>query len=78
MLAAIFGWIRGGLSGSAGMKGLKFGVVCTVFGWFFIAGWSGVFYLPSKIWIWWGLEQPLYFLPGGAALGWIAEKLSPS
>ncbi len=75
--AALFGWIRGGLSGAPWQKGLKYGLLLSIVGCCMMAGWSGVFNLPDKVWTWWGLEQFLYLLPGGAALGWVAGKLAP-
>lgn len=77
ILAAVYGWIRGGLNGPPWLKGIKYGVILSLFGTCLILGWSGVFYLPGKIWLWWAIEQPLYYLPGGAALGWVAAKLAP-
>lgn len=77
IFAAIYGWIRGGLSGAPWQKGLKFGLMLSIVGCCFMAGWSGVFNLPGKIWLWWGLEQFAYYLPGGIILGWLGEKLAP-
>ena len=76
ILAAIYGWIRPAL-GKGWIAGLKFGVVVSLFGAASIAGFSGVFNLPDSIWIWWAVEQPMYYLPGGAVLGWLGEKLAP-
>ncbi len=76
VLAAIYGWVRPAL-GKCWIAGLKFVVVVSLFGAVFIAGFSGVFNLPNNIWIWWAVEQPLYYLPGGAVLGWLGEKLAP-
>ena len=75
--AALYGWIRGGFSGAPWHKGLKFGLLLSIVGCTMMAGWSGVFNLPAKLWLWWGLEQFVYFLAGGAVLGWVAEKLAP-
>ena len=77
IFAGLYGWLRPGLSGAPWKKGLKFGAILSIIGCCFMAGWSGVFNLPEKIWMWWGLEQFLYYLPGGAALGWVAQKLAP-
>lgn len=77
ILAAIYGWLRGGLSGAPWMKGMKYGLMLSVVGWCYMAGWSGIFNLPDKVWMWWAIEMPLYYLPGGAVLGWVAEKLAP-
>ena len=75
--AALYGWIRGGFSGAPWLKGVKYGMLLAIVGGCMMAGWSGVFNLPDKIWAVWGLEQFAYYLPGGAALGWVAEKLAP-
>ena len=77
IFSALYGFVRGGLSGAPWLKGMKFGVLLSVIGCCFMAGWSGVFNLPDKIWIWWGLEQFLYYVPGGALLGWLGQKLAP-
>ena len=77
VMAAIYGWIRPAL-GRGWVAGVKYGVLLSVVGTLFMAGWSGVFNLPDKIWIWWAIEQPLYYIPGGAVLGWLGEKLAPS
>lgn len=77
VLAAVYGGIRGAFSGPGWKKGLWFGVILSVIGCCFMAGWWGIFNLPAKIWIWWGLEQFAYYLPGGAALGWVGGKLAP-
>ena len=76
ILAAIYGWIRPAL-GAGWLAGVKFGILLSLFGWVTMAGWSGVFDLPNKIWVWWAIEQPFYYLPGGAVLGWLGEKLAP-
>lgn len=77
IFAGLYGWLRGGMSGAPWQKGMKFGLLLAVIGSCFMIGWSGVFNLPNKIWLWWGLEQFIYYLPGGAVLGWIGEKLAP-
>lgn len=56
---------------------MKYGGMLAVIGCCFMIGWSGVFNLPEKIWTVWGLEQFAYYLPGGAVLGWISQKLAP-
>jgi len=76
IFAAIFGWIRPAL-GVGWLAGFKFGVILTLVAWSFMAGYSGVFNLPDKLWIVWGLETPFYHLPAGAVLGWLGEKLAP-
>jgi len=77
VLAAIYGVVRGALGGAPWMQGLKFGLITAVFMAMFCLGWSGVFDLPDKIWTWWAVESFLYYLPGGAALGWVGGKVAP-
>jgi hypothetical protein len=35
---------------------------------------SGVFNLPSRIWIFWGIEALIIYLVAGAAMGWAVGK----
>ena len=78
IVAAIFGWVRPAFSGPGWKRGLLYGAVLGLFGivWGPL-GYSGVFNAPDKIWIWWSLEGFLYYLPGGAILGWLGGKLDP-
>jgi hypothetical protein len=41
------------------------------------AGGSGVFNLAETIWVWWNAEALLYYVVGGAVLGWVTGKLAP-
>jgi hypothetical protein len=77
ILAAIYGWVRSGFSGAPWKQGLKFGLVLSIFGATWCLGYSGIFNLPENIWAWWAGEGFLYYLPGGAALGWVGGKLAP-
>ena len=70
-------FVRPAFSGAGWKRGLIFGAIVSGFMCIFCLGWSGVFNLPDKIWIVWGLESFVYYLPGGAALGWVAQKLAP-
>ncbi|MFQ5528517.1 MAG: hypothetical protein ACE5GX_19965 [Thermoanaerobaculia bacterium] len=74
---ALYGWIRGGFSGAPWQKGMKYGLLLSILGCGFMAGFSGIFNLPEKLWLWWGAEQFFYYLPGGAVLGWLGGKLAP-
>jgi hypothetical protein len=40
-------------------------------------GMSGVFNLPDKVWAWWSVDSLLGYVVGGAALGWVADKVAP-
>jgi len=78
LTALVYGWVRPAFAGPGWKKGLVFGVAVWLLNVTWFLGWSGVFDLPDEIWIWWALEALLYFLIGGLALGWVAEKLAPS
>ena len=44
--------------------------------WAFLLAYSGLFNLPSQIWIWWGVDGLILFLIGGAAMGWAGGKFA--
>jgi hypothetical protein len=77
ILAGIFDNIRGGLAGSTLLRGLKYGFILFLVNLCISAGWSGVFNLPETIWAWWNAEALLYYVAGGAVLGWVTGKLAP-
>ncbi len=74
VIATIYNTIAAGLGPLGWRNGLKYGFICSLFMCVFCASWSGVFNLPDKIWIVWGLESFLYYLPGGALLGFLHAK----
>jgi hypothetical protein len=76
ILAGIFDNIRGGLAGSTLVRGVKYGVILFLINLCIAAGWSGVFNLPETIWAWWSAESLLYYLVGGAVLGWVTGKMA--
>lgn len=77
IIAGIFDNIRGGLSGSTAIRGVKYGAILWLIYATIAAGWSGVFNLPEMIWAWWTAEALLYYLLGGFVLGWVTGKLAP-
>lgn len=77
ILAGIFDNIRGGLDGSMPVRGVKYGFILFLVNLCIAAGWSGVFNLPETIWVWWNAEALLYYVVGGAVLGWVTGKLAP-
>ena len=74
VFAAIYVCVHSALSGPGWKKGLVYGAILGGFTCCFNAGWSGVFDLPGKLWIIWSLESFVYYLPGGAVLGWMHGK----
>jgi hypothetical protein len=77
IITAIYDNIRSAFDGSGLLKGMKFGFVAFLFSACLSAGWSGVFNLPSEIWIWWSADFLVMYLVGGAVLGLVTAKLSP-
>lgn len=78
ILAGIFDNIRAGLAGSMLVRGVKYGFILFLVNLCISAGWSGVFNLPETIWLWWNAEALLYYVAGGAVLGWVTGKLAPA
>ena len=69
---------RGALSGPAWQRGLKFGVAMWLWAACLMAAWSGIFNLPIKIWIWWGIDAAIYTIVGSIVLGIVVQKLAPA
>ena len=76
--AAVYMWIRPALSGAGWQRGVKFGVIAVIFHVAALMSLHGVFNLPAQIWVWWSVEGVAYLVVGGAALGWVAQKLAPA
>ncbi|MDX1460394.1 MAG: hypothetical protein R3348_05005 [Xanthomonadales bacterium] len=74
----VFIWdnVRAALSGSPAIRGLKFGLLMALFYASFNAGWSGIFNLPSTIWVWWAVDGFIIFLIAGMVLGAVTPKLA--
>ncbi len=77
ILAGIYDQVRSSFDGSGVVKGLKYGFVLFLINTSYAASMSGVFNLPNEIWGWWTIEGLVYLLIGGAAMGWVTQKLSP-
>ena len=75
VMAALYGFVQSAFTGPGWKRGLFFGLGVSIIFSLLAAGWSGVFNLPEKIWVVWSLESFVYYLPGGAALGWVVGKL---
>jgi hypothetical protein len=77
VVAALWDKARGCFSGPYWRRGLTGGLYLAVLYAAVLFQWSGVFDLPDKLWLWWSLEGFLYYLVGGAVLGWVTGKLAP-
>jgi hypothetical protein len=77
IIAGIYGQVRSTFTGAGWLRGLKYGLVVFLLSCTFSLAYSGVFNLPSTIWVWWGVDSLVAYLVGGAALGWVAQKVAP-
>lgn len=77
IFAGIYSCVRPCFHGPGWRRGAVYGLCLALIACAFFASWSGVFNLPVKIWIWWAIEAFILFIAGGAALGWVAEKIAP-
>lgn len=78
IMAGIYSIVRSSLTGAAWQRGLKFGVIVTLFWLINALGYWGVFNLPGQVWQWWGVEGAVLNLIGGVVLGIVAQKLAPA
>jgi hypothetical protein len=77
ILSLVVGWLYCRCSygdGSGWKRGLGFGFGLGIFLCATYLGWSSVFDLPAKIWLYWGAEVLLMYAVGGAAMGWAAAR----
>ena len=75
--AFIYDNVRAALGGAAWMKGLKFGVIASLFAITGAMMSHGVFNLPAEIWVWWSVERVVVLLLAGIVLGIVTTKLAP-
>jgi hypothetical protein len=77
IMAGIYGQVRSTFTGAGWLRGVKYGFLLFLLSCAFSLAMSGVFNLPSTIWVWWGVDSLIMYLVGGAVLGWVAERVAP-
>ncbi len=78
IIAGIYGCVRSSFHGPGWRRGAIFGLCLACIQIAFFLGWSGIFALPDKVWIWWAIDGVIFLTVGGMALGWTAEKVAPA
>lgn len=63
-------------TGPGWRRGLMFAFCLVWVYWAFLLGFSGLFNLPTELWIWWGVEALILYLAGGIAMGWAGGKFA--
>jgi hypothetical protein len=77
IIAGIYGHVRSTFTGPGWQRGLKYGFVVFLIVASVMWSMSGFFNLPNKLWTWWTVDSLLGYVIGGAALGFVADKLAP-
>jgi hypothetical protein len=77
IIAWVYSSVRSAWPGPGWKKGLFGGFVLGMIHITFALGYSGVFNLPEKVWVWWCVDTFILYLIGGAVLGAVAQKLAP-
>ena len=78
VVAGIYACVHSSFEGPGWKKGLTWGLCLGIFTFMTYMGFSGMFDLPMKLWIWWGIDALLIFLVGGAAMGWAGHRFAKS
>ncbi len=74
VFAAIYGVVFRCLGAPGWRRGLSFGLMLAVIAAVTYLNFSGLFNLPSDIWLWWAIEAVVIYAIGGAVLGWVGER----
>lgn len=77
IVSLVIAWLYCGCKcgdGPGWKRGMRFGLGLGIFVCAMYLAWSGVFNLPSKIWIFWGAEALVAYVICGAAMGWAVGK----
>ncbi len=74
VVAGIYACVHRCFNGPGWKRGMTWGLSIGLFAAALALSYSGVFALPLKIWIWWGIEGIVLYALAGAAMGWAGEK----
>lgn len=76
IVAGIYVCVHSSFSGSGWKKGLMWGLCVGILIGSTTWSWSGVFDLPTKMWVWWIIDGLILFSVGGAAMGWATARFA--
>lgn len=76
VIAGIYSMVQPAFRGSGWRRGLSWGLCLGVFASTNYLSMAGLFDLPTKLWIWWGVDALILFALGGAAMGWAGQKFA--
>lgn len=76
LVAGIYSCVHTSFSGPGWKKGLTWGLCLALFMFMNYMSFSGLFDLPMKLWLWWGIDALILFLIGGAAMGWAGQRFA--
>ena len=74
VVAGLYCCFRACLSGAEWKRGMKFCLSLAIFSAVTLLAWSGVFNLPSNIWLWWAIDGLITFTLAGIVMGWAVGK----
>ena len=76
VVAGIYSCVHTTFSGPGWRKGLTWGLCLGLLTFMTYMSFSGLFDLPMKMWVWWGVDALILFILGGAALGWAGQRFA--
>ena len=74
IVAILYCCYRRCLSGAEWRRGMIFCLSLAIFACAMFLAWSGIFNLPGKIWIWWGIDSLVIYAIAGIVMGWAVGK----
>ena len=74
VVAGIYSCVRNSFPAPGWKQGFYWGLSLAVLMVATNNAWSGVFDLPSKLWIWWSVDVMIVYSIAGIAMGWAGSK----
>ncbi len=74
VVGGIYSYVRNSFPAPGFKQGFYWGLSLAVFTVVTTNAWSGIFDLPSTLWIWWCVDAMIVFPVAGIAMGWAGSK----